>query len=96
MWLGLFALLLVIAAIAATILSGGIFTVILIPLAVIAVVAAVVSGRAHRSDRNKPSEQRARRRSRGEAPLPHSAPADSGSHPPATPEQLVDARRGST
>lgn len=95
MWLGLIALILVVAAILLSIVSGGIFTIVLVPLAVIAVISAVVSATMGASAANAPSDGNPRaRREPGVDSLPHSRPAETANHQPATPEDLVDARRG--
>lgn len=70
-------------------LAGGIFTIVLIPLAVIALISAIVYGYFSGG-----AERAARRRSGRDRPA---APATAQTNPtpdaPSTPEDLVDARR---
>ena len=70
-------------------LAGGIFTIVLIPLAVIAFFTVLAytyfSGTAQRRASGE------RRRDRPPAPPTAQQPSTAG--PPSTPEQLADARR---
>jgi hypothetical protein len=90
MWLFLSALIVLVIGIAGSIFSGGIFTIVLIPLGVIALATAAGSSMFAHSAHRKAGGDRA---GAGEPrPLPSSnhqntAPA------PSTPEDLVDARR---
>jgi hypothetical protein len=86
MWLYIVALVLLVFGIVGGIATGGIFTIVLIPLGVIALVTAGVFslwGRSQQGGEEPSSEI-------GE-PLPtgHSNAASA----PSSPEQLVDARR---
>jgi hypothetical protein len=70
-------------------LAGGIFTIVLIPLAVIAFVTVVgytyFSGTAQRRASGE--------RRRGRPPAPPTAQQPSAPAAPSTPDQLADARR---
>jgi hypothetical protein len=86
MWLYLVGVVLAVLAIAGTVLGGGIFTIVLIPLAAIALISAVaasVLGRAAQPGGDGTGEEPA---------LPHDRPREPG-HVPTTPERLADARR---
>ncbi len=89
MWLLLVIAFLGLIAIAGGALAGGIFTIVLIPLAVLAFVSVVAytyfTGAA---------ERRAGRDRHGRRPpAPATAQQPSSTPPPATPEELSDARR---
>jgi hypothetical protein len=87
MWLGLVLFIAVLVALGLSIVSGGIFTIVVLPLAVIvAVVALLISlwGRASGRSEGEPRRE--------PAPLPHSDHANTAPAP-TSPGQLVDARR---
>ncbi|MGB9184263.1 MAG: hypothetical protein WCB67_09355 [Solirubrobacteraceae bacterium] len=87
MWLAFPVIVIVIFALGASIVSGGIFTIVVLPLAVvIAVVALVFSlwGRATGSRHTSSSPE--------VAPLPSSQHSNSAPAP-GSPDELVDARR---
>lgn len=87
MWLGLVLFIAVLVALGLSIVSGGIFTIVVLPLAVIvAVVALLISlwGRASGRSEGEPRRE--------PAPLPHSDRANTAPAP-TSPGQLVDARR---
>jgi hypothetical protein len=91
MWLYIIAVALLIFGIVGGVLSGGIFTVVLVPLGLIALVTAVVmSGLAHRAGAAKTPGGNGTGEPR---PLPHSDAQPSAVATPSTPEDLVDARR---
>jgi hypothetical protein len=93
MWLGLWAGIFVIILLAAGIAMGGIFTLILLPLAGVSVIGAMIAllwARATRSAVGDTTEPR--REAASEQPLPHSPPSAPG-HVPTTPDGLLDARR---
>lgn len=98
MWLGLFAVLILIVAVIGSIASGGIFTIVLLPLGIVMIGAAVVSrGLGRRAESQSAGGARTRetaveQRRREEPPLPHSAPPDPANHQPATPDQALEAR----
>lgn len=94
MWLYMIAAFLILVGIIGGVFSGGIFTIVFIPLGVIMVVAAVLFGmwgRASRAGAGAETRGGSETRASEPAPLRHtpaSAPAA-----PSTPEDLVDARR---
>lgn len=86
MWLAFPVIVFIIFALGASIVSGGIFTIILLPVAVVIAVAALVFslwGRASGSSHTSASEV---------APLPSSQHTNSAPAP-SSPDQLVDSRR---
>lgn len=88
MWLSFPTLLFVVLALIGAVIGGGVFTLVLVPVAVLLMLAAIVYSMWMRS--SKPGETP--QGGRDETALPHSehrntAPA------PATPDQLVDARQ---
>jgi hypothetical protein len=92
MWLFYLAGLLVIIGIAGSVVSGGIFTIIVLPVGVIVLIVAGVMTLWARSTKI---------RSGGDAgpaisepsTLPHTSRPQPGTHGPSTPSELVDARR---
>jgi hypothetical protein len=91
MWFYFIGLFLLVVAIAGSVVSGGIFTIVLLPLAAIALISAVLHSMAARKaqaaaggvpDASEP----------GPDPLPTSRRAN-GAPAPSSPEQLADARR---
>ena len=91
MWLYLVALVLVLLGVVGGVASGGIFTIILIPLGLIVAVSAFMYASSARSAQGS---------ARGEteasagtnSPLPHAPERDSG-HVASSPERLADTRR---
>lgn len=71
-------------------LSGGIFTIIFIPLAAIMLVVAVLMGMWHRAQEGRAGGQTEGSKTE-QAPLRHTPPQ--GAPSPTRPEELVDARR---
>lgn len=71
-------------------LAGGIFTIVLIPLAVIAFAAALAYSYFGGAAERRASGNRRRDR----PPAPSTAQQPSTVARPSTPEELVDARRG--
>jgi hypothetical protein len=89
MWLALFVIVGAIFVAIAGVLSGGIFTIILVPLAVIALFAwAGYSALGYLNTSASPQTED----ETGAAPLPHSRHSNTAA-PPATPDELVDARQ---
>ena len=90
MWLYIIAAVLLILGIAGGVLTGGIFTIVILPLGVIALVTAFVVSLWVRSQQGGASDAEEAPASQ-EAPLPtgHSNTATA----PSTPEDLVNARR---
>jgi hypothetical protein len=90
MWFYMIAGFLILVGVVGGVASGGIFTLIFIPLGAIMVVVAVLSGAFGRASQDSGTRQRSTRAE--PEPLPHTP---SGTAPaPSSPEQLVDARRG--
>ena len=90
MWLLFVVAFLGFVAILGGALAGGIFTIVLIPLAVIAFVAALGWGYFGGG-----AERRASGEGRRDRPTaPPTAQQPSSVAPPSSPEELVDARRG--
>lgn len=87
MWLAFIFIFGAIFVIIAGILSGGIFTIVLVPLAVLALAGWVL----YAAFGYYASSTGARGR-REDAPLPHSGHSNTASRP-ATPDELVDARQ---
>jgi hypothetical protein len=91
MWLYIIAVFLLIFGIVGSVLSGGIFTIVLIPLGFIALVSAMVHGSLGQG-----AQRREGPRDDGHSsvaqPLPVSEHSNTASAP-TTPEQLADARR---
>jgi len=91
MWLYLVALVLVILGIVGGVASGGIFTIILVPLGVIVAGSAFMyAASARRSQSAAGGEAEAAPSTN--RPLPHTPQRESG-HVPTSPERLADARR---
>jgi hypothetical protein len=93
MWLGLFLAVLLVFAILASIVSGGIFTIIVLPVAVIVAVGALVFslwGRA--SGRGETGASQKDSVSATPDAYPHSTHSNTAPAP-ATADQLVDAKR---
>jgi hypothetical protein len=88
MWFYMVALFLILIGIIGGVLSGGIFTIIFIPLGAIMLVVAVLAGMWGRSQQARTSGEGTET---GPAPLRHTRPQ--GTPRPNTPEELADARR---
>jgi uncharacterized protein (DUF58 family) len=90
MWFYPLLLALVILAIAGGTLMGGVYTIVLIPIAAIVLISAIVYalwGRALQGSHGVSTDAEPV----SERPLPHSASSDGSQL--ATPGELVDARR---
>ncbi len=91
MWLYLVGAVLLVIGIVGGIATGGIFTIVFVPLGIIALASAAGYAMWARA-----AAGRAGGESRGHAttaePLPHSVQGDPG-HVTTSPEALVDARR---
>ncbi len=85
-WLFIVVAALVVVGIAGGVLAGGIFTIVLVPIAVIVLVAGVIfrgmGSATQPTEGGEPTN----------APLPHSAGHEPG-HVRTSPEALTDARR---
>ena len=89
MWFYMIALFLLLVGIIGGVASGGIFTIIFIPLGAIMLAVAVLTGMWGRSQQG--TAQRKPRGAEEPAPLPHSP--QQGPPAPATPGELADTRR---
>jgi hypothetical protein len=93
MWLYLMFIILLLVGVVGTIASGGIFTIVLIPIAVIGLVSMVVSrGIGQAAEGGWRSGPRRSRAADPSAPLPSSQPS-APARVPTSPEGLTDARR---
>ncbi|HJS94588.1 MAG TPA: hypothetical protein VJ741_10015 [Solirubrobacteraceae bacterium] len=90
MWFYMIAVFLVLVGIIGGVASGGIFTLIFIPLGAIMFVVAVLMGMWHRAQQGSSGGQTEGSKTE-QAPLRHT-PAQ-GTPAPTRPEELVDARR---
>jgi hypothetical protein len=90
MWFYMIAAFLVLVGIIGGVASGGIFTLIFIPLGAIMLGVAVFSGMWHRSEQRRAGGQ-TQASTTEQAPLRHTPPQ--GAPTPTRPEELVDARR---
>ena len=92
MWLYLIAAVLLILGVVGGALTGGIFTIVFLPLGVIVLIAAFVLAMRSRKTVGDVGEEKSV--PAGEPrPLPHSDRAQPGSAGTSSPEELVDARR---
>jgi hypothetical protein len=91
MWFYPVLFVLVILAIVGGVLAGGIFTIVLVPLAVIAAVTAAVFALWGRSLQGSAGGATEATRA-PDRPLPHRQSRPSG-RAPSSPERLADARR---
>lgn len=90
MWFYMIAGFLLLVGLIGGALSGGIFTIIFIPLAAIMLVVAVLMGMWHRAQEGRAGGQTEGSKTE-QAPLRHTPPQ--GAPSPTRPEELVDARR---
>jgi Zn-dependent protease with chaperone function len=95
MWLTFIALVLVIAAVLASAFAGGAFTIVLIPLAVIAVGTATVLGLWSRASAVSAGETGGDAADPTANTVANALPRTRrrGGHAPSSPERLADARR---
>lgn len=89
MWLYMIALFLILVGIIGGVASGGIFTLIFIPLGAIMLIVGIVAGMWARAQQG--TTRRETRTAEEPAPLPHT-PAQ-GPSAPSTPGELADTRR---
>jgi len=91
MYIGLALVVLAVIFVIAGIFSGGVFTIVLVPLAVIALVGAAAAGLSARAAGisstlvKQPERQPTGRATRGAGPPPGEVPA--------TPDEFVEARQ---
>jgi len=90
MWLYVLAFFILIFGIVGSVLSGGIFTIVLLPLGVIALISAVVFGAFGRSAQGRQGGS-TNAASTGR-PLPASEHSNTAAAP-TTPGEIADARR---
>jgi hypothetical protein len=90
MWFYMIAAFLVLVGIIGGVASGGIFTIIFIPLGAIMLVVAVLSGMWGRARQGSAGGE-THATTTGPAPLRHTP--GQGTPRPNTPEELADARR---
>ncbi|MBV9465852.1 MAG: hypothetical protein JO206_01605 [Solirubrobacterales bacterium] len=91
MWVAILVLALGILALLGGVLLGGVFTIVLVPLALIGLGSGVVYamwGRATQAGEGGATDSE----HAPERPLPNTLPRDSG-RAPTSPERLADARR---
>jgi hypothetical protein len=91
MWLYILAFFLLIFGIVGSVLSGGIFTIALIPLGIIALISAVVFGAFGRGAQDRHGASTNARPSTGR-PLPATEHSNTAAAP-TTPDEIADARR---
>ena len=91
MWLYILAFFLLIFGIVGSVLSGGIFTIVLLPLGFIALISAIVFGAFGRSAQGRQGASTNARSSNGR-PLPASEHSNTAAAP-TTPDEIADARR---
>jgi hypothetical protein len=91
MWLYMLALVLVILGLVGGVASGGIFTIVLVPLGLLVAGSAILYAMWGRSMQGKAEGETDASPSTND-PLPHAHERDSG-HVPTSPETLADARR---
>ena len=92
MWLYVLAFFLLIFGIVGSIFSGGIFTIVLLPLGVIALISAAGYGAFGRSAQGRQEASSEARRSTEPQPLPTSQHSNAPARP-TTPDEIADARR---
>jgi hypothetical protein len=92
MWLYLLALILLAAGIIGGIAGGGIFTIVLVPIAFIVAVSTFLYSAWSRAAAGAAGGEVDAHPSSGR-PLPHTFRRDRG-RAPSSPERLADARRG--
>jgi hypothetical protein len=91
MWLYMIAIVLLILGLVGGVLTGGIFTIVFIPLGIIALVSAIAYGAWGRAAQGRKGASTDARPSTGR-PLPASQHSNTPSAP-STPEDLAEARR---
>jgi hypothetical protein len=91
MWVYMLAGALLVIGLIGSVLGGGVFTIVLVPIALLVAGSAVVFGMFGRSAQGSGGgDTEASHLS--DQPLPHNPPAPSG-RAPTSPEGLADARR---
>jgi hypothetical protein len=87
MWLSMIVVALVVVGIVGGIFAGGIFTIVLVPIAAIVLLAGLGYSFLARA-----AEEKAGAADAGN-PLPHQPPDHASGHVPTSPERLADERR---
>ncbi len=90
MWFYIIAAFLILVGIIGGVASGGIFTIIFLPLGAIMLIVAVLLGMWHRAQVGRAGGQTQGSKTE-QAPLRHTPPQ--GAPTPSRPEDLADARR---
>jgi flagellar basal body-associated protein FliL len=90
MWLYLIAVVLVVLGLVGGIVTGGIFTIVILPIGVVMLIGAVVAGMWARATQAKAGGETSARGTE-HPPLRHTAPREPSTV--NTPEELADARR---
>lgn len=92
MWLYIIAVVLLILGIVGGVFTGGIFTIVVLPLGVIVLVAALAVGMRSRTAVSETGGEKSTGATQPR-PLPHTSRPQPGSVGTSSPEALVDARR---
>lgn len=92
MWLYMIAIVLLVAGVIGGLLTGGIFTIVVLPLGVIVLIAAFVTGMWGRSSGASSHDVKSEAKLEP-ADLPHTNRPQPGTAGTTAPEDLVDARR---
>jgi hypothetical protein len=91
MWLYMIGLFLLVVGIAGGVLTGGIFTIVIIPLGALIFISAIVYAIWARSTAGRSGGQTEAAQT-PQRPLPHRRPRPANEGP-SSPEELADARR---
>jgi hypothetical protein len=92
MWLYMIAAVLLVVGLVGGVFTGGIFTIVVLPLGVIVLIAAFVFAMWSRTAVDETGGEKSM--AAGEPrPLPHTNRAQPGSSGTTSPDELVDARR---
>lgn len=92
MWIYLIVAGLFVIGVIGTVVGGGIFTIALIPIALLALAASALFGAGGREAQRAAGGEVDESHAAGDRALPHSPQHPSG-HAPSSPEALADARR---
>lgn len=90
MWLYIVAFVLLVVGVIGSIFSGGIFTIIVLPLGVVVLLGAIIAAMWARSSGARDGDKEASRYE--PRPLPHTNRPQPGTSGPNSPEELVDIR----
>jgi hypothetical protein len=92
MWLYLIAGFLVVVGLVGGVFTGGIFTIVVLPVGVIVLIVALAIGIRARTAVSETGGEKSTAEPAPQ-PLPHSTRPQPGSSGTSSPEELVDARR---